>query len=292
MFLINHFLINNYVMKFSVLMSIYYKENPDFFYKALDSVFNQTILPDEVIVVKDGNLTPELDSVLDYFCGKYVSILKIIPLKENVGLSTALNIGLSKCSNNYVARMDTDDLSLSHRFERQLNFMLENPHLDVVGSWAYLFDEKNDNKGILKMPVTDFKIRKYIWMSPFIHPSIMFKRDAIIGIGSYNSNSGLRQDDYELWFRCAYNGLKFANIPEMLIKYRFTEDNVKRNNYKVGLARFKVGFKWSRKLKCGSISYIGILIPLIRSLLPYPLNIYVYRWQKTMRDLITPNNRL
>lgn len=273
-------------MEFSVLSSVYFKENPEYLRLSLDSIFNQSFNPNEVVLIKDGSLTSELDLIIDEYQNKYQS-LKVILLKENKGLAVALNEGLKYCSYELVARMDTDDIAHPNRFERQSNFMNENKHIDVVGSFATKIDEYGIEKEIMKVPVTHEEILKYIWTCPFIHPSVMFRKNKIQNIGSYNPNVGPRQDDYELWFRCAINGLKFANIPEPLLYYRFFSDSLRKNNMKVGWHRFKVGFKGCRKLNTSPFAYIGITIPLLRSVMPYPLN----KWFQEFMNKINPRHK-
>lgn len=255
-------------MKYSVLLSLYSKESPDYLKLALNSLFASTLPPDQIVIVKDGPLTADLEKVLSYYTGIEYSSIPI-----NVGLSYALNIGLSICRNELVARMDTDDICHPDRFKKQFEFMVQNPAVDIVGTYAIKIDERGKEFGILKVPVYHDDIRKYIWTCPFIHPTVMFRKSKIEQIGSYNPNSGPRQDDYELWFRCALNGLIFANIPESLFYYRFFKDNVKKNSIKVGWSRFKVGFRGCRKLHLSLYAYIGVSIPLFRALLPYPLNV-------------------
>lgn len=260
-------------MNFSVLLSIYHKENSEYFKLALNSIWDDQILkPTEIVLVQDGFLGDELLSVISAFCDK--APVKLVKLQENVGLSKALNLGLKKCSYDLVARMDTDDIAESSRFLKQIDYYKNNPDTDVLGSYAMKIDEHGKQLNLLKVPTTKEKINKYIWTCPFIHPSVMFRKDKIVNIGSYNPNSGPRQDDYELWFRCAASGLSFANIPEPLLYYRFFADSVKKNNINVGWHRFKVGFKGCRKLNVSPIAYLGITIPFFRSLLPYPLNVY------------------
>jgi glycosyltransferase involved in cell wall biosynthesis len=264
-------------------MSIYHKEKPEFFKLAFDSILNQTLLPNEIVLVKDGPLTDELDNILLKYISINQNLIKVVSLEKNVGLSKALNIGLKKCKYDYVARMDTDDIALPNRFEIQIYFLNNNPSIDVVGSWAYLFDDQNDNNGVLKTPELDDKIKKSIWTCPFVHPTVIFKKESILKVGSYNADAGPRQDDYDLWFRCAYNNLNFANIPQPLLKYRFTDNNIIKNTVKVGWYRMKVGYKWCWKLKCSPIAYIGIPIPFFRALLPYPLNVRFYHFMKKFR---------
>lgn len=263
--------------RISVLISIYYKENPVFFRAALMSLINQSLRPDEIVLVKDGPLTHDLDIVIEEF-SVICNFLKIIVLENNQGLSYALNTGLIHCKYEYVARMDTDDICSHDRFEKQINYLIKNPEIDIVGSFSTKIDEMANEIGIIKVPTSNSQIYKLLWACPIIHPSVMFKKSRILSVGSYNHDAGPRQDDYDLWFRCAEAGLKFSNIPEILLYYRFSKDTIQKNTLNVGWHRFKVGLKWSRRLNLGLIAYLGITIPLIRALLPYPLNIYFYKF--------------
>lgn len=254
---------------FSVLMSLYIKENPFFLKQALESIYNSELLPTEVVMVLDGEITQEQQNVLNEY-----PQLKIIPLEENKGLSNALNIGLKHCKYDLVARMDTDDICHSMRFKKQVEFLSQNMNVDVVGTFSYKIDENGKVIGNLIAPIGHDEIYKRIWTCPFIHPTVMFRRDSILSIGGYNPNSGPRQDDYELWFRCAENRLRFDNIAEPLFYYRFFSDSIKRNNIKVGWYRMKVGINGCRKLNLSPIAYLGVCVPLFRSLLPYPLNVW------------------
>ena len=127
-------------MRFSVLLSLYYKENPIFLRESLHSVFGQTLQPDEVILVEDGPLTPALYEVVEEFAGRYSTIKRIV-LEKNRGLGNALSEGLKHCSCDLVARMDTDDICKPERFARQLAFMESHPEISVVGAWIDEFQE-------------------------------------------------------------------------------------------------------------------------------------------------------
>lgn len=271
---------------FSVLLSVYKKEQVSFLEQSLNSVFTQSLQPNEVVLVEDGPLTDDLVAVVDKYVTLY-PIMKIIKLPQNRGLSNALNIGLTHCSHELVARMDTDDICDKFRFEKQVAFMQQKPQIDIVGTYAYRMNESGELSFLMKVPIEHASILHYIWTCPFIHPSVMFRKNKILSVGGYNPNSGPRQDDYELWFRCAMKGLCFANIPEALLYYRFNDDNIKRNNIKVGWWRFKTGFQGCKKLKCSYMGYIGITIPFLRALLPYPLNVYMYN----LLNKINPRNR-
>ena len=127
-------------MPFSVILSIYYKESPLFLRESLDSLFSQTVCPDEVILVKDGPIGDELDNVIDSYVTRY-PYLKVLSLVTNRGLGKALNEGLKYCSHELVARMDTDDIAMPERFEKQLAVFKKYPDIDVVGAWINEFEE-------------------------------------------------------------------------------------------------------------------------------------------------------
>ena len=121
---------------FSVLISIYFKENPTWFRTALDSVFSQTVQPSEIVLVKDGPLTDELEAVINEFETKH-PIFKIVTNEKNMGLGLSLRKGVEACSNEIIARMDTDDIIPIDRFEKQLRKIEEG--YDVVSCWSRLF---------------------------------------------------------------------------------------------------------------------------------------------------------
>ena len=114
---------------FSVLLSVYKKEHPTYLKQSLDSLFAQTLPPDEIVLVKDGPLTPELEAVVTEYQSRY-PMLKVVPLPQNQGLGKALNEGLKHCSYELVARMDTDDIAKPERFERQMQVFREHPETD------------------------------------------------------------------------------------------------------------------------------------------------------------------
>jgi len=273
---------------FSVLISLYVKEKPLFFEQSMQSIWtDQLTKPNEIVLVIDGVITDDLEEIVSSWKSRLKHELTIVRLENNIGLASALNEGLKYCKYDYVARMDTDDICYSERFEKQLDFFKNNPNCDILGSYAQKINISGESFEIIKVPTQNKEIHKLVWTCPFIHPSVMFKKQSILKAGGYNPNSGPRQDDYELWFRCSQAGFNLANLPEPLIYYRFSDENIKKNNLKVGWYRFIVGFKGCVKCKCGLIGYIGITIPLIRSLLPYPLNVYFYKFL----NKINPRNQ-
>lgn len=266
-------------MKFSVLMSIYYKEKPEYFNRAMQSIWNeQSVKPNEIVLVQDGKLTDELYDLIDEWKSKLDEVLKIVPLEQNVGLGNALNIGLKECSYELVARMDTDDICMPGRFEKQIRFF-ENHDVDIIGSYCIEIDEDNNRGNLRKMPVNHQDIYNNLFTNPFIHPSMMFKKSIIEKVGGYDKTLTRRQD-YDLWFKCSKAGAKFANIDESLLLYRFTNDTHKKQNLNLMLSQAKIGFKGVRLLNQPYWKAIACYVPVVRSLLPNKIQHLVYRLLK------------
>jgi len=272
--------------EFSVLMSLYYKEKAKYLNEALNSVFTNTVQPTQVVLVLDGPIGDELQSVVDKYCAQYSS-LEVYPQEKNQGLSTALNIGLEKCRCELVFRMDTDDKCYPNRFERMLSLYEEDPDLDLAGAWATMIDEEGNVIKNMSVPISQKEIYSKVWTCPFIHPTVSFKKISLMKVGSYNPNSGPRQDDYELWFRCVENGLKCKNISEPLLYYRFFKDSVARNTVKVGWWRAKVGLKGSWRCKCPPIAFVGVCYPLFRACMPSFIRELMYKGS----EKINPRNK-
>lgn len=208
------------VMKFSVLMSVYYKEKPEYLDTCLESIANQTLLPDEIVLVEDGPLTEELHNTIQNWKEK-LSIIKSVVLKSNVGLAKALNTGLRKCSYNLVARMDTDDICVPDRFEKQFNFLKENPEIVLLGGQIAEYDEKMENIiSYRKVPLMMKKIIKFSKKrSSFNHMTVVFKKDVIQNLCGYPEHLKNWQD-FALWGRLLAKGHKAANLPDVVVKVR------------------------------------------------------------------------
>lgn len=213
-------------MKLSVLMSVYYKENPDYVATALQSLSNQTLMADEVVIVKDGCLTHELDKVIDKYTDKLN--IRCLVMENNVGLGLALRAGLLYCQHDLVARMDTDDICSPERFEKQVTFLQNNPDIDVLGAWISEF--KDDPKNIYayrKLPLRHKELLNFAKKrNPLNHMTVMYYRQSVINSGNYQSIIGF--EDYYLWVRMMVNNLKFANLPEFLVKARAGKKMINR----------------------------------------------------------------
>ena len=215
------------MISFSVLLSIYNRESPISLCQSLDSIFVQTVSPNEVVLVEDGPLSSELNDIISEYSAKY-PILKIIPLPTNQGLGKALNEGLKHCSYDIVARMDTDDIAKPDRFEKQLAIFEKYSDIDVVGAWIDEFeDDISEVKSVRKLPELPNDIRQFAnRRNPINHPVVMFLNSAVLAAGGYRHFPLF--EDYYLWIRMLMNGAKFYNIQESLLYFRFSPEMFKR----------------------------------------------------------------
>lgn len=214
--------------KYSVLMSLYKKENPTFLKLAIDSMLQQTILPDEIVIVEDGPLTEELYNAIDNYILKYPDLFTIVKNEINLGLGLSLNNGLKICKNELVARMDTDDISKPCRCEKQLSVFKTNPELTIVGS--YIDEFKDDISNVIsvrKVPCETKEIYNYAKRrSAFNHPVVMYKKSKVLECGGYSDLR--RNQDVDLFGRMLFSGHKAKNIDEALLWFRNNNDLAKR----------------------------------------------------------------
>lgn len=256
---------------FSVLMAVYGKEIPEYLEESIESIWTrQTCKPSQIVLVKDGALTKELDEVVARWSHSLGDVLKVVPLEHNRGLGRALNAGLKHCTNELVARMDADDRALPARFETQLATLAEHPDVDVLGSCATDIDVSGNAIGVRKVPSSHEDIYPMLWTCPVIHPSVMFRKSVIVDAGSYSEKLKRRQD-YELWFRVAAKGARFHNVSDCLMEYRVTDDTYKRNNLSVAYNQAMIGLKGCAMLNLGLTARVGVFYPVLKSVLPLVL---------------------
>ena len=264
-------------VKFSVLMSVYIKENPEYLDKALESVFNQTVKPDEVILVEDGPLTKELEKVIRKYKKEHEE-LKPIKYKENRGLGSALHDGLLECSNELVFRMDTDDICLPTRFEKQLKVFKEND-VDIVGSNITEFDETMENETSERIvPENDEDIKKMAKKrNPMNHVTVAFKKESVISAGNYQKM--MYFEDYYLWARMIDNNCKFYNIQETLVNVRGGTDMIKRRGGRKYIKPIKDFEKALLRLEVINTKeyLINIITRIGVSLIPNSVRLLVYK---------------
>lgn len=208
--------------KYSVLMSVYKNDNPDYLKIALESIYDdQTRKPDEVIVVFDGPLNDSLYKVLDEFQKGRENIIKYYPQEVNRGLGQALRIGSSKCTGDYILRMDSDDISVPTRFEKQIAFAEAHPEFDGMGCNIAEF---NDNPYKERMRVRECPVNHEAIVemakkrNPMNHVTACIKRSALEKCGGYQTL--LLLEDYLLWLNMIISGAKLANIDECLVYVR------------------------------------------------------------------------
>lgn len=221
-------------MAFSVLMSVYEKEKPEYLEKALESVVNQTLLPNEIILIEDGPIGKKLKCVIDAYCNRY-SYIHTYQFIDNVQLGRALAKGVELCKNELIARMDTDDIAVPERFALQYNYMKNHPEIMVCGGWIEEFDDSHTYSKIKKMPESDFEIRKYAkYRNPINHMTVMFRKSVILKAGNYKHFPFL--EDYYLWCKVLAMDVEFYNLPEILVYMRTNDEMYGRRG---GIAYFK-----------------------------------------------------
>lgn len=265
-------------LEFSVLMSIYVKEEPEYFEACLESLVKQTLIPNEIIVVEDGPLTKELYEVIDRFEIKKPNLFKRLTLEKNVGLGKALSIGVEACQYRLIARMDTDDIADDFRFEKQVNEFKKNPRLGLTGSDIDEF-ENSLSEVVAKriVPHTHKEILKHAKRrNPFNHMTVMYKKDEVLKAGNYLPLNGF--EDYYLWIRMLKNETITKNLPEILVHARAGKEMYKRRG---GYKYLKDSMKARRTIyEVGFNSYLDYFISvsgqILVSIVPNNTRAFIY----------------
>jgi len=209
---------------YSVLMSVYYKENSEYLKQAIESIQAQTFPTDDFVLVCDGPLNQELDSVIKKKQQEMKNILNVVRLKKNAGLGNALNKGIQQCKNELVARMDSDDISYPDRCEKQLTVFNTYPEISVCSG---IVEEFATNPKVVESrrvpPETHAEIREFAKVrNPFNHPCVMYKKPDVEAVGSYKDFYLL--EDYYLWVRMIMAGYQGYNLQEPLLHMRAGTD--------------------------------------------------------------------
>jgi len=205
-------------MKLSVLMSVYDRESPAYLRECLDSLVMQTLPADEVVVVEDGPLGEQLKTTI----AQYRKILPIVslPLPTHVGLGAALRVGVNRCLGEYVARIDSDDICVPNRFQRQIGFLENNRAVDVVGGAIAEFDHDFSAPcSIRHLPAGGQVLRRFAKSrTPMNHMTVVFRKASVVNAGSYESCEGF--EDYHLWARMLTRGYSLLNLKDVLVYAR------------------------------------------------------------------------
>lgn len=261
---------------FSVLMSVYYKENAVFLRDCLDSIYSSTLRPGEVILVEDGPLTNELYEVVSHY--KEKKALKTVRLESNKGLGIALNIGLKECKYELVARMDADDICEPERFMKEYNYLIENKDTVMIGGSIIEYTEDLLTViGERSVPVSHEEIiNKCYLRNPFNHMTVMFRKSAIISIGGYKDHPLM--EDYNLWLRLISTGAKVINLSDILVKVRGGNKMVIRRS---GITYIKSEYRLMKlinelKITSRKRSYVIFLIRAALRILPVTILSKIY----------------
>lgn len=262
---------------YSVLMSVYFKEKPIFLKESIESILSQTKLTNDFIIVCDGILTKELDLILNDFCEKY-KFIKLIKLKQNVGLGRALNEGLKYCKNDLVARMDSDDIAFSKRCELQMEMFDKDEDIKIIGGDIIEIDPyTKEKKAYKKVPYSYEDILNYSkYRNPFNHMTVMFSKQAILNVGGYKDMP--LAEDYYLWVRLLKEGYKGLNINTPLVYARTGEDMYYRRggfSYAKKILHFRYTFL---KMKYTNlvIFLLTTLPHMIVAIIPNKIRGYIY----------------
>lgn len=265
---------------YSVLMSVYSGERSEYLNAALTSVVNQTLPPDDIVLVCDGPLTDSLEQVIESFDKE----LTLVRLPENRGLGKALAEGIKYCRHEWVARMDSDDIAVSYRCERQLEYVENHLEVDVlsgtlvefVGAALTVEDAAQNILSYKKLPAVHRDIGEYIkYRNPINHPCVMFRKTKVLEAGNYQPCTLF--EDYDLWVRMYQTHSIFANIEEPLLYMRVNDMHRRRGgiHYAKAIAHF-----WTKMYRNGIISFPQYLCTTVSrmavSLMPNQIRKLVY----------------
>lgn len=212
--------------KFSVAMCVYGGDNAEWFQVAVNSVLNQTVPPDEVVLVVDGPVPDALDFVI---CGyEQMTQFKVIRLAQNQGHGNARRISLENCTYELVALMDADDISVPERFEKQLAYFAQDKTLAIVGGNIVEFCGATENvTGERIVPQRHEEIVEYMkTRCPMNQVTVMFRKADVMAVGGYID--WFCEEDYYLWLRMYLADMRFVNIPETLCQVRIGEEMYRR----------------------------------------------------------------
>ena len=216
----------------SVLMTTYINDDSEHFKVAFNSILEQTCLPSQIVIVLDGEVNNQVISYLEHQQSNALNIdIDILALEQNVGLSMALNKGLEICKCAYIARMDSDDFSRQDRFQKQLDYMLSNPSVDMCGTYYEQYDGNLKNRlSMREVPLHGTELNKYAKLrTPINHVTIMFKRSVYLAGIKYPET----RDPFEDWWFALYfikGNYVIHNLPFSSVMVRGGEAFTSRRN--------------------------------------------------------------
>lgn len=270
--------------KYSVLMSLYKKEHPEYLRSALDSMIKQTVKPDELVLVEDGPLTEDLYAVVKEYKAKYPTLFQIVVNEKNMGLGLALNEGLKVCRNELVARMDTDDISKPERCEKQLKRFEEKPYLSIVGSHIDEFVGTPDHVvSKRKVPTSSDAIYEYAKKrSAFNHPVVMYRKSAVLKENGYSDLK--RNQDVDLFGRMLFAGHKAENIDEALLWFRCSDELAARRKSWENTKSYIATIKKFWKMGYSSFGNYAIVAVAQTAMCIMPVAVQNWVYKKFLRE--------
>lgn len=258
----------------SVISTTYDKEKAENLGYCLKAIFNQNRLPDKVVLVADGTLTLELYKVVDKYLYSYPDIF-VFKETENKGNWHASNVAVSLCDTDIIAKIDSDDILLPDYVQRICD-EFENNDTDICGVYIEEFDtETGEAKSVKRTPESDEEIREFAkTRNPFNNPGIAFSKDLADKIGGYREMK--RCEDYDFVVRMLMAGAKGKNIPEILVRYRISKDNMKRRKNFVNTKWFIIS-RW-RIYKMGFSSFKDFFVPSLAQVVLFILPVKITEW--------------
>ncbi|XOV88640.1 MAG: glycosyltransferase [Pseudomonadota bacterium] len=269
----------------SVLLPVYGRDDPVHLAASLDSLYAQTRPADEIVLVKDGPLTPALDRVIESAGQKPGQVLHIVALAENLGISQALNAGLRRCSGELVIRMDADDIAFPERLERQVSFMAAHPEIDLLGTTMAEFEEDPGSHRIKPAPETHAEIcQQLAWRNPINHPTVCIRRHCLPPSG-YPALKFV--EDYFLWVQMIAAGARCHNLQTPLLYYRFSAATLKRRG---GWVNFRNEIKvrlWLYRQGMIGLPRLAGVVTVQACLRFSPVWLRAFLWDRTRRKVIS-----
>lgn len=257
-------------MTISVLMSTYHRERADYLHTALESIWiHQTRRPDQIVLVEDGPLTPQLYQVIEQWKETIGDALTLISNPENKGLAAALNDGINAATGDLIARMDSDDISCPERFAIQERYMTEHPEVDILGGALREFNDAGTLDVIRHYPLSAEEIKATAHrMSPMAHPSVMFRKTFFDAGFRYSSKYHICED-VTMWFDALCAKRIMNNIPDVILNFRRNDSMMTRRSQEKAWSEFHAYNDGIYRL-CGPFStrYIYSFMRLLFRLMP------------------------
>ena len=226
---------------FSVIMSVYAGDKAEYLQEAIDSIYANTLLPSEIVLVVDGPVGDEIKTILEKYESQCADSFRVIWLEKNKGLGNARRVAMDNANCEIIAVMDSDDICMPERFAMQVEYINKHPEVGVIGgNIAEFIDDINNVVGCRIVPRENNEIYKYLKRRcPFNHMSVMFKKKYVGLAGGYIDWH--YNEDYYLWIRMAEKGCKFANLSEILVKVRVGKEMYhRRGGWKYFISEYKL----------------------------------------------------